>query len=488
MAAVVLGGDAFWIPVARSISQLAKSLAPILGPERARDMSAFFRSPDNSAASVTAFVVGLVIPLLLVLICGRRSPPRRPAAPAPSALLSADVPAGGREGLVLVCRICDVPLEPDMATRHVEGKKHLKAAAKAESAASPRPTSTSSPFLWMPANKAPAPAKKAAAAAAQRAFEDSDDEDARGRVPVTSASTAAAAAARAAGEGVQLQGKKVVAVFEQSGVDHSGGDGEAWTSAGGGGGGGKKGGPSSSSSSSSTSGGGGKVLSSLFFLEGGRNILEGLAVQDNALAPGGENVLLAAIDDLIRAGQGKRLRGQTYAPSRDGFPSALHFGCFYSWADQEVVPTRSVEPVPPTLKDFCRKIAARGPALGSSITALPTSVSVYDLHPGQFLPPHILAAPFPRPSYILTIGCSDEGEDLLMGLRIGALEGATQPGEFVAGFAHRLRRRSLVCIGGVSGTMAQHAIPAVRARCILVVFRHMPSSMLAEMQARGNAV
>jgi hypothetical protein len=174
------------------------------------------------------------------------------------------------------------------------------------------------------------------------------------------------------------------------------------------------------------------------------------------------------------------------------------------------VTKRAVEPVPPRLADVARRIAARAGSFGAlgkdapvRADAVPDAVTVLHLEPGDFLPPSLPGegGAFERPFYILAVdgraaedaegsgahggaGDAGGGEVLLLGVSIKALPGA--PGEFEAGFAQRLERRSLLAMGGRVGRDVAHAVPAVAEPTTLFIFRRMTRATRAEMAAIGN--
>jgi hypothetical protein len=444
----------------------------------------------DSAAVATA-AAGAVT--LLLLACARRWCSGRARAPPPD--LAALPPAPARSSDVLVCRVCQVGLASGEAgvEAHVRGKRHLKAAAAdaAKSAAGAPPAPF---FTWMAAAAHEALAEatgKAAAARRRAARADGDDSSSDGEWGGRRAGASAPAEAGggggggsggsgAASRGMQLQGKGVAVVYEQSiargGAADSGG-GEWATVKGGGKGGGGGGG-------SGGGGGGSKdIVSALLYKEGGLNILEGMFVHERFLTPSSEGALLGAVEELVAAGLAGRLRGVTCVRATATSPLALHFGCPFDWASGGPLPGgKVVEPMPPVLLDVARRLAGKGEALGGARGAPPPdSLSIYDLQPGQFLPPTTLsAAHFHAPLYLLALAGE---EDMPLALKIG--EGRAR-GEFASGFVHRLRRRALVALSGPSAAVVQHCLPTVQARLVLLVFRRMADTLREESRARGS--
>jgi hypothetical protein len=507
-----------------AIVSLARSLAAhplstracesIAAKSRCASLLAQVASPANAAQTAIVFTVLLAIPLALLLIlafglCGARgtSSARASAEGEREPVRITAVAARDDDGLR--CKLCNVVMTREQVDKHVGGKKHAKLAAKTGKGAR-----DSAHFDFVPARLAEqmrADAERRAKEAIRRnnpaggSDDDSDsDRDARaaGSGPAArkvrrnggdsddedGPAAARGGLARRGADSVALHGKNVAVVYEQA-VSHDDGRG-GWTTAGGeGSGGGGKG---------SGGGGGGKgsVVSNLVLQEGGRNILEGFVSHEHFVSPTFESSILSWLEDTIRAGQGARLSAGSYVHASHGMPASLHFGCPFDWKTGNVNVGKRVDAVPNLLRDITKKIGQRASILAGSSGPLPPpdSVSIYDLGPGQFLPPHIApTSSFARPVYMLALssgsvadGASD-GEDLFLGLKVSELAGAG-PGEYESSFVHRLKRRSLVALGGASGTVAQHALGAVRGRMVVLVFRHMVGDLHSEMVARGSAV
>jgi hypothetical protein len=382
---------------------------------------------------------------------------------------------------VLTCRLCTVALLPEHRDLHAQGRRHKKFLAADQQY-------SRAIFEWADRDtwEAVHPPKASSGYAAA-----GDDDEDGGRGGMVAAEGAKVKRSGQPTETLSLQGSNValVAAAPATAEELSSGDWERAVGTkkkGGKGGAGGAGGAGGSGTGTSNK----EVLKDFMHMEGSRNILDGLVVVNRFLTPGAENVLMSFVDGAIAAGQAGRLRGATYTPSKDGRGLVLNYGCFFDVATGDIVPSKSVEPFPPQLRDIATRVAsdAQWPVIsgGSSSTSrVPDTASIVVLEPGQFLPPHIVSnAAFRRPFVAVALGAD---EDLLLGLRITQVSGAA-PGEFAAGFAHRFVRRSLIAFNGTVSTMPQQAIAATMQRFVLIYLRCIEPGLRGEMVARGNMI
>lgn len=309
-------------------------------------------------------------------------------------------------------------------------------------------------------------------------------------------------------KGMRLLGQGVAMAVGED-VDPAELEKGGWRRVGGGASKPSKGSGSSGGGGASGGGGGGDgaaiardIMSNMLHLEGGRNVLEGFVVHSRFLTAGAEQQLAGWIEQSIRGGQQGRLRGSTYTAPRPipgtsapGVPPAqapamLNFGCYYDIVEHSVVNGKLVDPMPPQLQDIARRIAARGEWLAGKGGSkggkadVPDCCTVLELQPGQYVPPHTLPAGFEAPMYWLGVECPED-IDLVMGLRIGRIEGG-RAGDFASSFAHRFARRSLLAFRGTSAELTRTALASVSSRMVLLIFRTMNKELRAEMEARGN--
>jgi hypothetical protein len=229
----------------------------------------------------------------------------------------------------------------------------------------------------------------------------------------------------------------------------------------------------------------------LVYLVGERNILHGCLNVSEFLSTGAETKVLQYLETVIEAAIKGRLRGMTYQskhkPSSQGVESAsaqLSFGCAQDWVNAKVISNGKVEPVPPTLKDIARRISARSDVLEVDSADEPDCLAVFDLREGDFLPPSNISSSrsesgFVGPLYIISL-CSSN-EDIL----IGGTRPLDTPGEFAALYAHRLSRRGLLKLD--AGAPA-FAVPRVKGRLVLLIFRKLSKEMKDDQLARGNVL
>jgi len=404
----------------------------------------------------------------------RSAAQQQPTEAEAAAALDASIAGARPPGAWVECRLCGLAhFERAALPAHLAGKRHRANAAGAGAAAL-----AAAPLLkWVrappPRAEAAAPTASAEALAAAR----------RPHVPV--------------GDSVRLAGRGTLSVFSAEGEgDAAAAGGKGWTTVPGAGG-----------------AGGAGAVARLCHLEGARNVLEGVAVLAGALSPKGEASVLRLLDELTESGQRGRLRGATFA-NRNVVTTAaagalaagagsrvlqsFQFNCAADWARGAPAPAGPralVEPVPPALRDAARRVGARAEeALGvaGAAAAPPDAVAVFDLREGDFLAPAAASAAVERgargfegPTFVL---CLAGGEALmLLGERVGPLAGAPA-GEFAASYAHKLARRSLVCLD--ERCAAQFAVPRLEgagARAVLVVLRTMGAELRAEQLARGCA-
>lgn len=421
------------------------------------------RNPTLALPLVVSVLVGVFS--LIALVCWPKK--NRPASKPVSA---ADQPPPPGEH-TLICRVCQVRVPQDLAAIHRGGRRHQKRVAADASKADV--------FTWVPT------AEWRAAHPDQFVERDKDDgEDGEPeRAAVAAAGTRSGGAA--GGDTLKLQGRNVavVAAAEATADELSGG---GWEKAGSG----KSKGKSKGGSDAGGGGGAGgkEILSSLVHLEGGRNMLEGLVIWNRFLTPGSESVLLSWVDAAITAGQSNKLRGSTYTAARDGRGLTLNYGAMYDPATGGIDVSKTVEPLPSAFRDVATRLAGdavwKMVAVGEDCNAprVPDSATVVVLEAGQHMPPHRTHGPaFGRPVFML--GLAGE-EDLLLSMGIRPVQGA--PGEYLAGFAQRIGRRSLLAFSGTAGTFPEQAVPSVRSRFVLIYLRCLAPSLREQMIARGN--
>jgi hypothetical protein len=218
-----------------------------------------------------------------------------------------------------------------------------------------------------------------------------------------------------------------------------------------------------------------------------RNILSGCVNVPDFLSHGAESKVLQYIDTATEAAIKGRLRGTTYQskhkPSSQGVDSVslqLNFGCAQDWIHQRCIISGKVEPVPPPLRDFSRRILARSDVLDVSSAEEPDCVCIFDLRKDDFLPSSIASTSesgFVGPVYILSL-CSSDDDILLGGIR--PLETL---GEFASLYAHRFSRRGLLKLE--AGPLS-FAVPRVKERLVLLVFRKLSKEIRDDQLARGN--
>ena len=237
------------------------------------------------------------------------------------------------------------------------------------------------------------------------------------------------------------------------------------------------------------------IIQGLQHHEGSRNILEGVSLLLRVASPAQETAALRAVEASIIAAQSRRLRRDTFVPSRAAVAAQLHFGCFVD-AYGTPQPAKLVEPMPPALLELACTLARRAEVAGwAPGSALPTALTVHIAEAGMHVPPLTLSGPpvFFGPAFSLQLG--SPGEDLLVGETIApvtnASTGAAVPGEFLAGYSMSLHKRAAMW-GGDWNEKARvlHALAAVKpgSRVVLCEFRCLAPGHLGQAKARGNAM
>jgi hypothetical protein len=397
----------------------------------------------------------------------------------------------------------ELPYTPEAIKSHKAGKKHVKLAIDAND---------DSVLCWL--SQTQWAALQATAAVGSKATATPG-----GEAPVAAATGKSAAGSEAAGgkrthavdDALSLSGRAAV-VHSQAGIDHNDNDHGQWETAGGSGGGGGRKGAAGPSSGAGTGSGDMVVQSRLVHMEGGINILSGLAVAPNFLTKPMETALLRHVEEALMAGQARRLRGATFVPTRSGVAAQLHYGTFQEitaiapaaggrggGGDDEAptaamaVPSqKAVEPLPPAVSAAATRIMQKADALGIK-TAIPANswcATVFILEPGMHLPP--LATLFPRALYrrpVCVLVCAGD-EDVLFGLGIQPVRGpgADTEGEFDAAFALRVARRTLLVLDHTAADVTGWCVGRVARRTVVVALRCMAPHLLAAMMARGNAL
>ena len=186
----------------------------------------------------------------------------------------------------------------------------------------------------------------------------------------------------------------------------------------------------------------------------GENLLEGLVLRRDAVSVAEEAALLAFINDGLARGRNGSLRKPTYlkaegARSRGNRRESLQYGGFFDFNRGRPGKRGLVPPFPPILERLVANLVKRG-FIDASLR--PDSCIINSYAPGDCIPPHTDHEAYARP--ILTLSLLGE-EPILVGRSFRSVRACTW--EAIVGRSVTLPRRSLLLLGGNSGSVANRA-------------------------------
>ena len=203
----------------------------------------------------------------------------------------------------------------------------------------------------------------------------------------------------------------------------------------------------------------------------GENLLEGLVLRRDAVSVAEEVELLAFINDGLARGRNGSLRKPTYlkaegARSRGNRRESLQYGGFFDFNRGRPGKRGLVPPFPPILERLVANLEKRG-FIEASLR--PDSCIINSYAPGDCIPPHTDHAAYARP--ILTLSLLGE-EPILVGRSFQSTRSCAW--EPIVGRSVTLPRRSLLLLGGNSGSVAKHCVSACAGPRVSITLRRQP--------------
>ena len=203
----------------------------------------------------------------------------------------------------------------------------------------------------------------------------------------------------------------------------------------------------------------------------GENLLEGLVLRRDAVTVAEEAELLTFINDGLARGRNGSLRKPTYlkaegARSRGNRRESLQYGGFFDFNRGRPGKRGLVPPFPPILERLVANLVKRG-FIDASLN--PDSCIINSYAPGDCIPPHTDHAAYARP--ILTLSLLGE-EPILVGRSFRSTRACTW--EPIVGRSVTLPRRSLLLLGGASGSIAKHCVSACAGPRVSITLRRQP--------------
>ena len=201
------------------------------------------------------------------------------------------------------------------------------------------------------------------------------------------------------------------------------------------------------------------------------DILEGLVLHRDAVSVHEEAELLTFINDALARGRTGALRKPTYlkaegARSRGNRREMLQCGGFFDFNRARPGRRGLVPPFPAILERLVANLVKRGyidQELG------PDSCIINSYVKGDCIPPHTDHAAYARP--ILTLSLLGE-EPMLVGSSFRNVRACCW--EPTIGRAVLLPRRSLLLLGGKSGSVAKHCVSACGGPRVSITLRRQP--------------
>jgi len=203
----------------------------------------------------------------------------------------------------------------------------------------------------------------------------------------------------------------------------------------------------------------------------GENLLEGLVLRRDAVSVAEESELLTFINDGLARGRNGSLRKPTYlraegARSRGNRRESLQYGGFFYFNRGRPGKRGLVPPFPPILERLVANLVKRG-FVDASLN--PDSCIINSYAPGDCIPPHTDHAAYARP--ILTLSLLGE-EPILVGRSFRSVRACAW--EPIIGRSVTLPRRSLLLLGGASGSIAKHCVSACAGPRVSITLRRQP--------------
>ena len=206
-------------------------------------------------------------------------------------------------------------------------------------------------------------------------------------------------------------------------------------------------------------------------VDNGENLLEGLVLRRDAVSVAEEAELLAFVNEGLARGRNGSLRKPTYlkaegARSRGNRRESLQYGGFFDFNRGRPGKRGLVPPFPPILERLVANLVKRG-FIDASLN--PDSCIINSYAPGDCIPPHTDHAAYARP--ILTLSLLGE-EPILVGRSFRSVRACAW--EPIIGRSVVLPRRSLLLLGGNSGSVAKHCVSACAGPRVSITLRRQP--------------
>jgi len=206
-------------------------------------------------------------------------------------------------------------------------------------------------------------------------------------------------------------------------------------------------------------------------VDNGENLLEGLVLRRDAVTVAEEAELLTFINDGLARGRNGSIRKPTYlkaegARSRGNRRESLQYGGFFDFNRGRPGKRGLVPPFPPILERLVANLVKRG-FIDASLN--PDSCIINSYAPGDCIPPHTDHAAYARP--ILTLSLLGE-EPILVGRSFRSTRACAW--EPIVGRSVTLPRRSLLLLGGNSGSVAKHCVSACAGPRVSITLRRQP--------------